>query len=238
MTINRPHVRNAVDPATARELVECFQRFATDDSLLVAVLAGAGTDFCAGFDLKALAAGEPVAGEEDGGPMGPTLMSLDKPVIAAVEGHAVGGGLELALWCDLRVAGAGATLGVFNRRFGVPLVDGGTVRLPRLIGQGRALDLVLTGRAVGAQEALSMGLVDRVVDAGRAFDAALELAAQVAAFPQHALRADRRSLLDQWSLPLPDALLAEHRGGAGVIAKGEPREGARRFAKGSGRHGR
>ena len=169
--------------------------------------------------------------------MGPTRMEVGKPVLAAVEGYAVAGGLELALWCDLRVAASDATLGVFNRRFGVPLIDLGTVRLPRLVGQGRALDLILTGRPVGAEEALRIGLVERVVEPGRALDEARSLARQIASFPQSALRADRRSVLAQWSLSFADAARAEHRAGADVIASGEALEGARRFAEGSGRHG-
>jgi enoyl-CoA hydratase len=169
--------------------------------------------------------------------MGPTRMTLDKPVIAAIEGYAVAGGLELALWCDLRVAARSATLGVFNRRFGVPLIDLGTVRLPRIVGQGRALDLILTGRAVQAEEAHRIGLVDRVVEAGEALREAQKLAAEIAGFPQATLRADRRSVLNQWSLGLEEAMLAEHRGGAEAIESGEARDGARRFAGGEGRHG-
>jgi enoyl-CoA hydratase len=170
--------------------------------------------------------------------MGPTRMTMGKPVLAAIEGYAVAGGLELALWCDLRVAAGNATLGVFNRRFGVPLIDLGTVRLPRLIGQGRALDLILTGRPVPADEALRIGLVERLAAPGQALAQALELARQIAALPQGALRADRRSALDQWSLGQDEAMLAEYRGGSEVISSGEAREGARRFAEGSGRHGK
>jgi enoyl-CoA hydratase/carnithine racemase len=169
--------------------------------------------------------------------MGPTRMELGKPVLAAIEGYAVAGGLELALWCDLRVAARDATLGVFNRRFGVPLIDLGTVRLPRLVGQGRALDLVLSGRPVDAREALRIGLVERIVEKGRALEEARSLARRIASFPQAALRADRRSVLGQWSMSYADAARAEHRGAAAVIASGEAREGARRFAEGSGRHG-
>jgi len=230
-------VRNAVDAETAAGLAAAFRRFDADDSLSVAVLTGAGTTFCAGYDLKALAAGEAGRVDDSGdGPMGPTRMTLGKPVIAAIEGFAVAGGLELALWCDLRVAARNAELGVFNRRFGVPLIDLGTIRLPRLIGQGRALDLILTGRSVTADEALRIGLVDRVV-AHAALDAAVELAQQIAAHPQAALRADRRSVFNQWSRSLEDAMRAEYRGGVDAIASGEAREGARRFAEGSGRHG-
>jgi enoyl-CoA hydratase len=238
VTIDRPDVRNAVDAATAEELVDCFQRFAAADDLSVAVLTGAGNNFCAGFDLKAIAASEANRLAENGdGPMGPTRMALDKPVIAAIEGYAVAGGLELALWCDLRVAAADATLGVFNRRFGVPLIDLGTIRLPRLIGQGRAMELILTGRPVLAGEALEIGLVSQLVEPGMALKGATALARQIAAFPQGALRADRRSLQDQWALSAEDAMRAEFRGGMEVIASGEAQEGARRFAEGGGRHG-
>ncbi len=250
VTIDRPQVRNAVDADTAAELADCFRRFAADENLAVAVLTGAGGNFCAGFDLKELAASLTVptpaapglpakrGGSEEGeGPMGPTRLDLDKPVIAAIEGYAVAGGLELALWCDLRVAAGDATLGVFNRRFGVPLIDLGTVRLPRLIGQGRALDLILTGRAVPAIEALQIGLVERLVAPGTALAEALAIARQLAEFPQAALRADRRSARDQWSLSFDDAMRAEYRGGVAVIASGEAQEGARRFTEGAGRHG-
>jgi len=238
VTINRPVVRNAVDSATAAELVECFERFAADESLSAAVLTGAGSNFCAGFDLKAVAAGVPNQLTEDGaGPMGPTRLVLDKPVIAAIEGYAVAGGLELALWCDLRVAAGNATLGVFNRRFGVPLVDLGTIRLPRLVGHGRAIDLILTGRPVLAEEALLIGLVDRVVEPGAALEAALSIARQLAGFPQGALQADRRSTYGQWSMSTDEAMRAEFRGGIRVIESGQAQEGARRFAEGAGRHG-
>jgi enoyl-CoA hydratase len=236
VTIDRPEARNAVDPETAAALAESFRRFDEDDSLSVAVLTGAGGNFCAGFDLKAVAVGSFGHLTENGpGPMGPTRMMLRKPVIAAIEGYAVAGGLELAVWCDLRVAGGNATLGVFNRRFGVPLMDVGTVRLPRMIGQGRALDLILTGRPVPADEAFRIGLVERLVEPGRALSAAQELARQVAHFPPIAMRADRQSVLNQWSLGLEEAIRAEYRGG--VEATDEAREGARRFAEGSGRHG-
>lgn len=204
----------------------------------VAVLAGAGGNFCAGFDLKALAAGEGYRrSESGGGPMGPTWMVLGKPVIAAIEGYAVGGGLELALWCDLRVASREVTLGMFNRRFGVPLIDLGTVRLPRMVGQGRALDLILTGRPVHAEEALHIGMVERLVEPGTALDEAQKLAREIAAFPQVALRADRRSVLNQWSLSLEEAMRAEYGGGIDAISSGEAHEGAKRFAEGKGRHG-
>lgn len=238
ITIDRPRARNAVKAETAEQLVSCFRKFAGDDELSVAVLTGAGNTFCAGFDLKAVAAGEPnrLLGEGDG-PMGPTRLELDKPVIAAIEGYAVAGGLELALWCDLRVAARDATFGVFNRRFGVPLVDLGTIRLPRLIGHGRAADLVLTGRSVTAGEALEIGLVNRLVDPGSALDESRQLARRLAELPQRALRADLQSLRRQWSLSHDEAMKAEFRGGMKVIDSGEAREGARRFAEGSGRHG-
>ena len=219
-------------------MYDAFRRFDADDALNVAVLTGAGGTFCAGFDLKALASEPAGYITEHRGPMGPTRMSLGKPVLAAIEGYAVAGGLELALWCDVRIAARNATLGVFNRRFGVPLIDLGTVRLPRLVGQGRALDLILTGRPVGAEEALRIGLVERLTAAGEALAEAQKVARQIAAFPQRALRADRLSVLEQWSLSLDEAMRAEHRGGVEVLASGEAQQGARRFAEGSGRHGR
>lgn len=236
--ICRPERRNAVDSATAAALLSAFEAFDADDAVAVAVLTGEGGTFCAGADLKALSEGDrrPVP-DEGPGPMGPTRLELSKPVIAAVEGHAVAGGLELALWCDLRVAATDAVFGVYCRRFGVPLVDGGTVRLPRLVGQSRALDLVLTGRGVGGPEALAMGLVNRLAPPGSALDAALSLAADIAAFPQTCMRNDRRSLLGQWALSEVDALTAEARLGRATIATGETAEGARRFAAGAGRHG-
>ncbi|MCS6799907.1 MAG: crotonase/enoyl-CoA hydratase family protein [Myxococcota bacterium] len=239
IVIDRPARRNAVDRATASALADAFRAFDADPSARVAVLTGAGGTFCAGADLHALAAGEGNRVQCDGdGPMGPTRMRLDKPVVAAIEGHAVAGGLELALWCDLRVAAADAILGVFCRRWGVPLVDGGTVRLPRLIGLGRALDLVLTGRPVGAPEALAMGLVDRVVEPGTARASAEALAATIARFPQDCLRADRRSLLEQQDLDEPAALANELRHGMRALASPELREGLSRFVAGAGRHGR
>jgi enoyl-CoA hydratase len=238
VTIDRPEVRNAVDPDTAAQLVERFEQFAADDKLMAAVLTGAGGNFCAGFDLKALARGDGRQLKTGGpGPMGPTRMVVDKPVIAAIEGYAVAGGLELALWCDLRVAGRDATLGVFSRRFGVPLIDLGTIRLPRMVGQGRAMDLVLTGRPVPAVEALGIGLVERLVPTGAALAEAVALARRLAELPQGALRADRRSLLKQWSLSIEDAMRAEFRGGIKVVASGESQSGARRFVEGIGRHG-
>ena len=238
VTIDRPEVRNAVDAETASQLVECFERFAADGALSVAVLTGAGGNFCAGFDLKALARGDGNRPEETGpGPMGPTRMALEKPVIAAIEGYAVAGGLELALWCDLRVAARDATLGVFNRRFGVPLIDMGTIRLPRMIGQGRAMDLVLTGRPVPAIEALGIGLVERLAQPGAALEDAITLARRLAELPQGALRADRRSLLAQWSLDFDHAMRSEYRGGVEVLDTGQAQAGARRFSEGEGRHG-
>jgi enoyl-CoA hydratase len=215
-----------------------MRRFDADPQARVAVLAGDGGTFCAGADLKAISAGQGNRLDETGdGPMGPTRLHLSKPVVAAVEGHAVAGGLELALWCDLRIVAEDAVLGVFCRRFGVPLIDGGTVRLARLIGQSRALDLVLTGRAVDAPEALAMGLANRVVPKGQAIDAALALAVQIAALPQVCLRSDRQSLLEQWALPEDEALRHEFRLGLATLASGESVEGATRFAGGEGRHG-
>jgi enoyl-CoA hydratase len=240
VTIDRPEVRNAVDDSTAADLAAAFRKFEADDSLLVAVLTGAGGTFCAGADLKALAAGRGTRVDTDlasDGPMGPSRMLLDKPVVAAVEGHAVAGGLELALWCDLRVAARDAVFGVYCRRWGVPLVDGGTVRLPRLIGQSHALDLILTGRGVSGDEALGMGLANRLTEPGLALEGALELAGQLAQFPQRCLRADRRSAYQQWSLSLPEALANELRLGLEVIRSGETAQGAGRFAAGEGRHG-
>lgn len=238
VTIDRPEVRNAVDSATAAALVECFERFDADEALNVAVLTGAGGTFRAGYDLKELAANAPLpqVGEGDG-PMGPTRMRLGKAVIAAIEGFAVAGGLELALWCDFRVAARDATFGVFNRRFGVPLIDLGTVRLPRMIGEGRALDLILTGRAVQAVEALQIGLVQRLVDRAQALDEALKLARDLADLPQGALRADRISAKSQWPLSLYEAGVAEYRGAVQVIASGESQAGAKKFTEGQGRHG-
>jgi enoyl-CoA hydratase len=238
VTIDRPQARNAVNAETAEQLAACFRKFAEDEDLSVAVLTGSGNTFCAGFDLKAVAAGEPSRLLEEGdGPMGPTRLELGKPVIAAIEGYAVAGGLELALWCDLRVAARNAIFGVFNRRFGVPLVDLGTIRLPRLIGHGRAADLILTGRAVPAGEALEIGLVTRLVDPGAALDEAQRLARRLAELPQRALRADLKSLRRQWSFSQDDAIKDEFRGGKDVIDSGEAREGAKRFVEGSGRHG-
>ena len=238
VTIDRPERRNAVDPATATALLAAFTAFDADDSTSVAVLTGAGGTFCAGADLKSLAGGDRHRVSEDGpGPMGPTRMALGKPVIAAVEGYAVAGGLELAIWCDLRVATDEAAFGVFCRRFGVPLIDGGTVRLPRLIGEGRALDLILTGREVGATEALAMGLVNRVVPAGEARDAAVAWALELDALPQTCLRNDRLSTLEQSGLTVEDALRVEFRHGLDSLRSPDAGAGAARFSSGSGRGG-
>ena len=237
VVLSRPEVRNAVDRATAAALVGAFRAFEADAEARAAVLWGEGGTFCAGADLKAVAAGNIPELDEDGnGPMGPTRLLLSKPVVAAVAGHAVAGGLELALWCDLRVVEENAILGVFCRRFGVPLIDGGTVRLPLVVGLGRALDLVLTGRPVSAAEARDMGLANRVVPAGTSRQAAEQLARELAAFPQACLRADRRSVYQGLHLPLAEALRSEHRGGAQVLAA-ESLAGARAFSAGAGRHG-
>jgi|ERR1051326_1320257 enoyl-CoA hydratase len=239
VTIHRPEVKNAVDSATAAALADAFKQFEGDDALCAAVLTGARGSFCAGADLREVAEGRRTTIEKNGpGPMGPTWLQLSKPVIAAVEGHAVAGGLELALWCDLRVAARDAVFGVFNRRFGVPLIDLGTVRLPRMIGQGRALDLILTGRAVAAEEGLQIGLVNRLVEPGKALAAALELAHTLAAFPQQGLRADRMSVYEQWSLSSEEARRNELKHGLRVLASGESRAGAQRFASGEGKHGK
>ncbi len=241
ITLHRPQRRNAVDGPTALALRQAFEAFEADDALRVAVFTGGGGQFCAGADLTVL--NDPARRNtmhEDGsgpGPMGPTRVDFTKPVIAAVEGHAVAGGLELALMCDLRVAARSAVFGVFCRRWGVPLIDGGTVRLPRLVGMGRALDLILTGRAVASEEALAMGLVNRVVDDGQALAEAQALALQIAGFPQQCLRADRASAFGQWDLPLQQALQREGAGGhAAALAEGFA--GAARFAAGAGRHGK
>ena len=238
VTINRPEARNAVDRATAEALAAAFRRFDADEGLHVAVLTGAAGAFCAGADLKAIAAGGGNRIVEEGdGPLGCTRMLLSKPVIAAVEGHAVAGGLELALWCDLRVAARDATLGVYCRRFGVPLVDGGTIRLPRLIGMSRALDMILTGRGVSGEEAFEMGLANRLVEPGEALPMAKLLAEEIAAFPPLAMRADRMSAYEQWGMDLQAALKNEYRHGVAVVRAGETRDGASRFASGTGRHG-
>ncbi|MHB8873363.1 MAG: crotonase/enoyl-CoA hydratase family protein [Myxococcaceae bacterium] len=240
VTINRWHdARNAVDRATAEALAETFRRFDADESMSVAVLTGAGGTFCAGADLKSVA--EPgrmlrLADHGDG-PMGFSRLMLSKPVIAAVEGHAVAGGLELAIWCDLRVAARDAVFGVFCRRWGVPLMDGGTIRLARLIGHSRALDMILTGRGVSGEEALAFGLANRLVEKGQALAAALELAKTIAAFPQQCLRSDRLGSYEQWSLGPAEALRNEFFRGMQVIGSGETVQGATRFAGGAGRHG-
>ncbi|MEQ9643381.1 MAG: crotonase/enoyl-CoA hydratase family protein [Alphaproteobacteria bacterium] len=236
--INRPERRNAVDANTATALDEAFRAFDEDNGQSVAVLTGAGGYFCAGYDLKSVSERGTVGANPGGrGPMGPSRALLSKPVIAAVEGYAVAGGLELALWCDLRVAAAGAAFGVFCRRWGVPLIDGGTVRLPRVIGHGRALDMILTGREVSAEEALAFGLANRVVPAGEARAAAEALAESLARFPQLCMRADRLSAHRQWDLDLDAALRNEAEGGEAPL-RAEAREGATRFAGGHGRGGR
>lgn len=238
VVLSRPERRNAVDGPTAAALAAAFRAFEAEGEARVAVLWGEGGTFCAGADLKAIAEGRGNAVRASGdGPMGPSRMQLTKPVIAAVAGHAVAGGLELALWCDLRVAERSAVFGVFCRRWGVPLVDGGTVRLPRIVGQGVALDMILTGRPVGADEALRIGLANRVVPDGESRAAAEALAAEIARFPQRCLRADRRSAYEAFSLDEPAAIANELRHGLGVIESGETLEGAARFAAGAGRHG-
>jgi enoyl-CoA hydratase len=238
VTIDRPDVRNAVDGPHAAELADAFRRFEEDEDLSVAVLTGADGTFCAGADLKGVSDGRGNRVTVDGdGPMGPTRMLLDKPVVAAVEGHAVAGGLELAIWCDLRVAATDAVFGVYCRRWGVPLCDGGTIRLPRLIGHSHALDLILTGRGVSGDEALAMGLANRLVEPGHALTVAIALANDIARFPQHCARSDRESSYDQWSLSLDEALLRETELALVTIASGETLEGAMRFAGGEGRHG-
>ena len=238
--INRPEVRNAVDGATARELADAFRQFEQDDQALAAVLTGEGGYFCAGADLKAVSGGggEPNRMDPDGdGPMGPSRMVFSKPVIAAVAGHAVAGGLELAILCDMRVVEEDAIFGVFCRRWGVPLIDGGTVRLPRLIGLSNALDMILTGRPVGAEEALRMGLANRVVKKGAARAEAETLAEQIARFPQNCMRSDRLSAYQQFDLDFDQALRNEFDLGWKTVESGETVEGATRFASGAGRHG-
>lgn len=237
ITLDRPEVRNAVDRRTADALAEAFSAFDADESAAVAVLTGAGGHFCTGADLNAVGSpeGNRVAADGDG-PMGPTRMRLGKPVVAAIEGYAVAGGLELACWADLRVAARDAVLGVFCRRWGVPLIDGGTVRLPRLIGQSRALDLVLTGRPVGAEEALAIGLVNRLVEPGQALSASHELAHELAALPQTCLRQDRLGVLEQWGGSEEEAMAGELQRGLVSLAAGAV-DGARRFSAGAGRHG-
>ncbi|MEJ5187412.1 MAG: crotonase/enoyl-CoA hydratase family protein [Candidatus Geothermincolales bacterium] len=241
--INRPEVRNAIDPKTAGLLAEAFREFARDDGSRVAVLWGAGGTFCAGADLKSLSR-DPTGWAErlrpdmdDEGPLGPTRMLLPKPVIAAISGYCVAGGMELALWCDLRVAEEDAVLGFFDRRFGVPLIDGGTYRLPRLIGLSRALDLILTGRPVSAREAYEMGLVNRLVPRGKSREEAEALAVQLSSFPQTCMLKDRASAYRAFDLDWREALSREFEGGMEVIASGETLTGATRFAEGEGRHG-
>ena len=237
VTLDRPGARNAVDGPTAAALAEAFAEFEADDGQRVAILTGAGGTFCAGADLKSVGTERGNQMNPDGnGPMGPSRMDLSKPVIAAIEGHAVAGGLELALWCDLRVAAADAVLGVFCRRWGVPLIDGGTFRLPRLIGESRAMDLILTGRPVDADEALSFGLVNRVAATGSALATARELAGQIAAFPQACVRSDRASARGHWGMSEAEALFAEYEHGLPTVLS-EALDGAARFAGGAGRHG-
>jgi enoyl-CoA hydratase len=237
VAINRPDVRNAVNGAVADALVEAFRAFEANDDAKVAVLAGEGGTFCAGADLKAIGTPQANRVRADGnGPMGPTRMVLSKPVIAAIDGHAVAGGMELALWCDLRVMEEDATLGVFCRRWGVPLIDGGTVRLPRIVGAGRALDLILTGRAVGATEALAMGLVTRVVERGFARSAALDLAEEIASFPEICMREDRLSLYEGLGRPETEAMAIEFTHGTTSL-RADMGEHVSRFVSGEGRHG-
>jgi enoyl-CoA hydratase len=237
--INRAAARNAVNRETADALASAFRRFDADASLRVAVLTGAGGCFCAGADLKAVGTVDGNRVEANGdGPLGCTRMLLGKPVIAAVEGFAVAGGLELALWCDLRVAARDAVFGVFCRRFGVPLVDGGTVRLPRLIGMSHALDLILTGRGISGDEALRMGLANRIVEPGQALDTAKALAFNLAAFPQQCMRSDRISAYEGWSLSLEEALANDYRHGVAAVRSGEMLAGVERFRTGDGRHGK
>jgi enoyl-CoA hydratase len=239
VTIDRPEVANAIDAPTALELADAFRRFDADESVSVAVLTGASGTFCAGADLKAMRSGEPERVTRltpDGdGPVGPTRMLLCKPVIAAVEGHAVAGGLELAAWCDLRVASEQAVFGVYCRRWGIPLMDGGTVRLARLLGHSNALDLILTGRGVCGEEAQRMGLANRLVARGQALKAALELAQEIASKPQTALRSDRMSSYEQWSLDLKDALAGEYRHGMTTLQTGEMLGGLENYESGNWR---
>jgi len=240
--INRPERRNAVDGETAHLLFDAFKKFDSDDNLDIAILAGVGGTFCAGADLKALADGGDINPIMEGGinslaPMGPSRLKLSKPVIAAIEGHAVAGGMELALWCDMRVMADNAQFGIFCRRFGVPLIDMGSVRLPRLIGQSRAMDLILTGRAVDAEEAHSIGLANRVTEPGKALEGAMALAREIIRHPQTCLRSDRQSLLEQWSLNEEDGMRNENRLGLETMHSGETLSGAVRFSDGEGRHG-
>ncbi|MGH1494140.1 MAG: crotonase/enoyl-CoA hydratase family protein [Acidimicrobiales bacterium] len=240
VTIDRPERRNAIDGPAAAELAEIFRAFDGDDTLAVAVIVGADGVFCAGADLKAISEKRGNRVEADvslDGPLGVSRMQLTKPVIAAVEGFAVAGGLELAAWCDLRVAASDAVFGVYCRRWGVPLIDGGTIRLPRLIGHSNAMDMILTGRDVAGEDAVQMGLVNRMVEPGKALEAALKLARDLTDLPQRCLRSDRQSAYEQWALPMEQALARETELGLQVIRSGETREGATRFAQGAGRHG-
>lgn len=245
VTITRPNVRNAVNPATANEIADAFIAFDSDDSALVGVLAGANGTFCAGADLKAVSVGEfnlpepiePPVEPHAKAPMGPSYLRLRKPVVAAVSGHAVAGGLELALWCDLRVMEEDAVFGVFCRRWGVPLIDGGTVRLPRIVGAGHAMDMILTGRPVGAEEARMMGLANKVVATGTAREEAIALAEQLSRFPQTCLRNDRASAYEQWSLDFDHAMANESRYGHETMISKETETGASRFVSGKGRSG-
>lgn len=238
--INRPHAKNAVDGITAQELAKAFEDFDKDDESDVAILGGVGGTFCSGADLKAISGDgiqNPIS-ETGIAPMGPSRTILSKPVIAAVSGYAVAGGMELALWCDLRVMEETAVMGIFCRRWGVPLIDGGTIRLPRLIGMSRAMDLILTGRPVDAKEAIQIGLANRVVAEGQALEEATKLAKQLVAFPQNCLRNDRLSVYQQWDKDLSTALLNEFKLGRETINSLETVIGATRFAKGAGRHGK
>ncbi len=238
ITINRPRARNAVDGPTASLLADAFRQFDHDESSKVAILTGADDTFCAGADLKAVSKGAGSRVDTDGdGPMGPTRMLLSKPVVAAIEGFAVAGGLELAAWCDLRVAASNAVFGVYCRRWGVPLVDGGTIRLSRLIGHSRALDMILTGRGVDGEEAYAMGLANRLCEPGEALHKSLDLARELCQFPKMCLRHDRLSSYQQWGMSLDDALANETVLGREVIKSGESLAGAERFAAGQGRHG-
>jgi enoyl-CoA hydratase len=241
VTLNRPYAKNAVDGPTATSLAQAFRDFDADEGASVAVFCGAGGTFCAGADLKEFSSAyedhRSRLNPDGDAPMGPSRLRLSKPVIAAVSGYAVAGGLELALWCDLRVMEESAIFGIFCRRFGVPLIDGGTIRLPRLIGMSRALDLMLTGRPVGAQEALAMGLANRVVPDGQARDAAEELAAQIALFPQQCMRSDRLSAYEQWDMQLDAALRNEFKHGMEILESGQSLAGAQSFAAGKGKHG-
>ena len=239
VTIERTERRNAIDVETARALFDAFKRFDADPRAAAAVLTGAGGAFCAGADIKALAEGdfEPIEPDGEFAPMGPTRLKLTKPVIAAVEGHAIAGGMELALWCDLRIAARSAVFGFFNRRFGMPIVDVGTIRLPRIIGHGRALELILTGRPVGADEALRIGLVNELTEDGEALARAVALAQTLCGFPQTAMRNDRRSAIEQWDLRGPAAIANEVTRGLATVASGETLAGLARFQGGAGRHG-